>query len=286
MSRIRLPQPCTAKQPISRKKARRTKCWWRRLWLEILEDRILPSQVTWTNPNGGDWDNASNWSSGSIPGAGDNVTISGLLPGSVVAHSQSNIDQVLSISSSAPLTLSAGTLNVGGSFQLSSGASLTFQGGTLQNATILAGTQVMFTDQGGRLDGVTAASNLDLATNSGAYAFVADGLTLDNATVYLGNGPGSTFGYLYFTATETLGVVPGSTGNVVFGKNASNSLTVGYQDTLTIGSGITIQGSDGSLEGGDSLSSIVNEGTIQADDSGGVVPGFVYVLLPEMSAAK
>ncbi len=45
-------------------------------WLETLERRVVLSSVSWINPNGGDWDTASNWSSDAIPTAADDVTIS------------------------------------------------------------------------------------------------------------------------------------------------------------------------------------------------------------------
>ena len=77
---------------------------------------------------------------------------------------------------------------------------------------------------------------------------------------------------MYFDSTETLG----GTGTVVFGKSGSNFLGTYYPydircDTLTIGPGITVRGSNGTI--GDGYwctgSTIVNQGTIAADDSGG-----------------
>ncbi len=44
-------------------------------WLDRLEDRMLLSTVTWTNPAGGDWDIAPNWSTDSVPGPADDVII-------------------------------------------------------------------------------------------------------------------------------------------------------------------------------------------------------------------
>ena len=49
-----------------------------------------------------------------------------------------------------------------------------------------------------------------------------NGLTLNNATVYLGNAAGSTYGQMYFDSTETLG----GTGTVLFGKSGSNGIYV------------------------------------------------------------
>ena len=75
-----------------------------------------------------------------------------------------------------------------GSWNLAGG---TLKGGTLSES---GGAELVFTTSGGTLDGVTAASDLDLASNNGANAYVKDGLTLNNATVLLGNAAGSTYG--------------------------------------------------------------------------------------------
>jgi hypothetical protein len=76
--------------------------------LETLEGRVLPSTVTWTNAAGGDWDTPSNWSSGSIPTAADDVQI--LTAGITVTHSASRNDFVHSLNSKAAVTLSSGQL--------------------------------------------------------------------------------------------------------------------------------------------------------------------------------
>ena len=54
---------------------RRTRRASYRPWAELLEDRALPSTVTWTKPAGGDWDTPSNWSSGVVPGPNDDAII-------------------------------------------------------------------------------------------------------------------------------------------------------------------------------------------------------------------
>ncbi|HET6878951.1 MAG TPA: PA14 domain-containing protein, partial [Pirellulales bacterium] len=136
-------------------------------------------------------------------------------------------------------------------------------GGTYQAS---GGAELVFSTRRGTLDGVAANSNLDLATNDGAYVDVIDGLTLNNATVYIGNAAGSTAGFLDFTGTETLG----GTGTVLFGSNSGNVLQEDGTppSTLTIGPFITIRGSSGTIYAisGDT---IINQGTILADNSGG-----------------
>ncbi len=165
-----------------------------------------------------------------------------------------------------------GTLdNTGTTLALSPATgSWTLAGGTLKNGTLAetGGAELVFTTSG-TLDGVTVDGNLDLTAGSGNYASanVLDGLVL-NGTAYLGNVPGTTYGALDFNDTETLS----GTGTVVFGSNYNNALspnTSSSPTTLTIGPGILIHGNDGSIGG----SSVINEGTIIADNSGMSPPG-------------
>ncbi len=69
----------------------------------------------------------------------------------------------------------------------------------------------------------------------------------------------------------------GGTGTVVFGKNGANAVQeTASSSTLTIASGITVRGSSGTLGGYYSSSAVVNQGTINADGSGGLTTPFVY----------
>jgi hypothetical protein len=148
-------------------------------------------------------------------------------------------------------------------------------GGTLKGGTVTeaGGAELAFTTSGGTLAGVTFNNDLDLASVYGANATVTGGLTLHAATVHLGNAAGSTYGALDFNGTQALG----GTGTVLFGKSTSNSLNqTASAATLTLGSGITVRGSSGSISGYYSNDAVVNQGTITADDSGGLTPPFVY----------
>src|SRR5207245_9803973 len=95
------------------------------------------------------------------------------------------------------------------------------QGGTIKNGTYSGanGAGLVFTGSGGTLDGVTANSDLDLRSNSSAV-HIKNGLTLNNATIHLGNIPGTTSSRIFFDNTETLG----GTGTVLLGNNSSNYL--------------------------------------------------------------
>jgi hypothetical protein len=147
--------------------------------------------VTWDGRGDGvNWSDRFNWSLDALPSADDDVRIeeSG---GGAIQHALGT-DAIHSLYSAKPLTLSGGSLDVAATVQVDN--TFTLKGGTLVHATILPGSGgqgITFTNSGGTLDGVTAASDLDLATNN-SYLYVKNGLTLDNATVRLDNASGTT----------------------------------------------------------------------------------------------
>jgi hypothetical protein len=174
---------------------------------------------------------------------------------------------IQSLTTSTTVTFSGGTLNVTGSIQSLAGQ-LTLQGATLGTGTIVAGTTLVGTS--GTLSGVTISGGLQVAAADGLT--VSNCLTL-NGTATLGGSGSNNYGYLNFSGSQTLG----GSGTVVFsGTGLYDSLGIGT-GTLTIGSGITVKGQTGyvgySPEVGGSPSSItvVNQGTIEANVSGGTI---------------
>ncbi len=142
--------------------------------LEALEGRVLPATVTWTNPQGGDWDTPGNWSSGSVPTPTDDVVIN--LPGISITHAQTNGDSVHSLTSQDPIDLSAGALTVASASTLN--ADLTLDGGTLSGSFTVNG---VFTWNDGTLQNGGLTANGGLAVNLGFGAPTLDGFTIDNA---------------------------------------------------------------------------------------------------------
>src|SRR6516165_3383953 len=63
--------------------------------VEALEDRMVPTAINWTSPVSGDWGTASNWSTGTLPGSGDDVTIS--TPGITVTHQNGGTAKIHSL---------------------------------------------------------------------------------------------------------------------------------------------------------------------------------------------
>ena len=101
------------------------------LGLERLENRTLLSTISWNNPSGGDWDTASNWSSNSVPGAGDDAVLS-IAVTNPITHSLSNSDEVHSLTSQDPINISGGTLTIDAASTVNN--TLTLAGGTLTGA--------------------------------------------------------------------------------------------------------------------------------------------------------
>jgi hypothetical protein len=99
-----------------------------------------------------------------------------------------------------------------------------------------------------------------LTLSNSANLRLTHGLTLNNSTVNLGIID-TTPGTLTFQGTQLLG----GTGTVVFGGSSNNALAISGSagSTLTIGTGITVQGKNGSI--GSSSYAFINKGTISAD---------------------
>jgi len=246
-----------------------------------LEDRTLLATVTWINPNGGDWDTPSNWSTGALPGPSDDVVIN--LPNITVTHDTSVSDAVNSLtisSSQSALDISNGSLALNTTSSIAGG--LTLSGATLSTAgeltvdgsvTWVGGT----VSGGGSLDIATGAA-LDLGDASGNANETLQGVVLQNAGaasfwggnfgsygLYLQDGagidnqPGGSFTILtnatiysdgsatYFSNAGSLTQVAGAVGNSV--------IQAAFTETA---SGTT------SLQGGtlSLLSTAANSGTV------------------------
>ncbi len=95
--------------------------------VEWMEPRALLSAVAWTGGAGdNNWDTAANWSTDSVPGSADDVTIN--IAANVV-HSNNVTDSINSLTSTEPLTLSGGTLSIASASTITNSLSIT--GGTL-----------------------------------------------------------------------------------------------------------------------------------------------------------
>ena len=220
---------------------------------------MLLSTVYWNNAAGGDWDTASNWEGGALPGSGDDAVINE--PGGVViTHSQNTTDTINSLTANDPITLSSGTLSIGTSLNDSSAVSLA--GGTLANATIQASTvlQAASSNPVNTLQNVTLAGTLNI--NGGAVAAGAS-LTLAGGAINLSND-----GTLVFSGTQSQQTL-GGTGSVHFTPSIFGSSEIvdsGSGNTLAIAAGVSIDGGAGTIDTG--AASLDNQGTISGDAGG------------------
>jgi hypothetical protein len=146
-------------------------------------------------------------------------------------------------------------------------------GVVLQNGVTVTGGNI--TNSGGatyRINGsganylsgvtLTSGSNIDMIT-SAAIGRVINGMTL-NGTVNLGSSS-----LLNMEGNQTLS----GTGSIVFGAGGNNRVGVdGGNKTLTVASGVTIRGVDGSIGLGQlvngSSNRVINNGTINSDGGG------------------
>ncbi len=176
---------------ISRKERRggglRTRS--RRPRVELMESRMLLSAVTWTGDAGDDnWDTPDNWSTDSVPGSGDDVTIDTT---ATVVHSADVTDAINSLTTTGPLTISAGTLTIASAATI--GGMLTLGDNTQAlGGVTLSGTGTVNADGGITILEPTAYTSLEEVT--------LDGTTLNNAA-------GQTATWTYGTVTEENGAV-------------------------------------------------------------------------------
>jgi len=158
-----------------------------------------------------------------------------------------------------------GTLTNDGTITIDSTSTMA-PGGTIIGGTIT--TQPGAGISNGTLNGVTVDGNWQVLGNNSVT--IQSGLTL-NGILTLGGS--SNYGFLTFSGSQTLA----GSGTVVFtGTGLYNALGMS-SGTLTIGSGITIRGQSGYLGyspdigGSPGNVSVVNQGTIQVDVSGGTI---------------
>ena len=233
----------------------------RRISAESLERRLLLT-TTWTNPAGGDFDTAANWSNG-VPTAGVNAVVN--IPISApVTKSTSTADSFASLTTSQPLVLSGGALDVAGNVVVSN--TFTLKGGTLKDAVFSStgSGSLIPTSSGGTLDAVTLGSNV--VVPSGTSLQIQDGLTLNNAYLTLNSGSTSGNTVIEFVNTgmpQTLG----GAGTVQFSHASTyNSVAeMNLDGAQTIAPTITIDGGGASIQ---THSVLTNQGSVSANLSG------------------
>src|ERR1039458_7420993 len=247
------------------------------LWLPVLLECALCSgaTVSWVGGSG-DWNTATNWSTGALPGTNDTALIN--TPGGpfTITHSVGT-HTVQSLQSQQAFTLSGGSLTVSNTVQINS--TFTLSGGALVGATVLQPTNnsaLIVNGLTAVLNGVTVNGTLDVGNGLNAVEVTVTNRLVLNGTLLVGNPTNGFYGGVTFAGTQTLG----GSGTVIFGDNANysfNSLRLSLAGTtLTIGPAITIGGQNGVLGyasawGGPAGVSVINQGNISAASGGGTV---------------
>ena len=255
---------------------------------------------TW-NTTSGNWAAIVNWSACATgngnpvqsPGAADTATI-----GAAGLVTINTGQQILNLNNAGQITLDAfglnlmgggntfnsGVINVGGAstanIGISAGHTLNNTGGVINIAngsvvnqfgssfiggvinTMGTGAFVPFNSGANVLSGVTLNGTLNMATGAQSRETIVGGLSL-NGVAYLDNSS-----YLAFNGNQTLG----GTGSIAFGNGSGGPGYLGVDganSTLTIGSSMTVRGTNGVI--GDQLlaggggGKIINQGLISSD---------------------
>ncbi len=248
------------------------------LLLLVIGNTVADSAtITWTNTSGGNWSVATNWSPNQVPGISDTALITNSGTYTVTNTTVVGVSNVFLGSSSGTqtLTLSSGSLTATNISTQTTNGAISLAGGTIANATINLTNGTSLIVQSGTFNGVTLGGTLDVgASINAADLTVTNGLVL-NGTALVGNPTNINAGYITFGGSQTLG----GSGTVVFGENATTYNALRLADggtTLTIGPGMTVEGQNGTIGynnewGGPQNVSVVNQGVISADVSGGTI---------------
>jgi len=187
--------------------------------------------ISWTNPNGGDWDVAANWSTGVVPTSSDAVTIDTSGAATITIQSGDDI-QVQSITTSSTDTLSIAN----GSLMVTVGPS------TLNGPLSINGGSLTASGSGVNL---TASGTTAIATAS-LYALGGATLTLPELTSYVSEN--STFQADGENSELSVSALTSVTQQGPWDVEATNggTLDLGGLSNLTSTQGIAITDTGGS----------------------------------------
>jgi RHS repeat-associated protein len=184
--------------------------------LEVLEDRTLLSTVSWSNPLGGDWNVASNWSAGRLPGATDDVVINTAVSGPITYSTGTSTIHSLA-DTTASLIISGGSLSL--TATSSDAKDFTVSGGTLAGSGNLTVTG-MTTLTNGAMTGTgttLAQGGLIISGNN-----TLDGRSLVNAGIAT-ESPGQLHAIHGAVLTNQAGATWDLRGGDVIGGGAFNN---------------------------------------------------------------
>jgi hypothetical protein len=232
--------------------------------LRVTNGAVLDLTGTWTNSGAIQVDNATLDLDGNFAGLsattgfsrnGGTVNVGGILTGGLALDGTTgswNVD---------------GGLVIGGTFSVSAGAQLSLTNrGRLANLTALKPTNdepILITGLG-TMDNVSLAS--DVIVGDGAQLTIGNSLTLVSGASITLNSSFNQTDLLLVHGTQTIG---GAGQIVLAGTTFNNDLILGDDHgptALTLGPGVTVRG--GGRIDQNNLSTLLNQGTMQADASG------------------
>ena len=241
------------------------------------------ASISWKNVSG-NWQTASDWSGGVLPGSGDSVSFLGAGAFTCTLYGTVSI-AALTLNAPGALLYDAGNLAVSGVTSLQ-GGTLDLAYGKLQGGTLAMQGGVLQAN-GGTLSGVALQGPLALSAPL-ASLYITNGLTLAGTG---GSGAGSlsitgNYSALDFIGSQSLanGVI--SLGTQAPGPNQGGPASLGVQTaygatsgaTLTLAGSVWTQlvGTQGQITVGSTApapfaSTLVNQGTLTAASAGGIL---------------
>ncbi|MFT7669661.1 MAG: hypothetical protein ACI8X5_002366 [Planctomycetota bacterium] len=192
----------------------------------------IDDTVYWIDNVSGSWNDPARWSTGSVPGLGDNVVID-RPGGEYTINLGGAVATVNSLRCEEMLVIDSGSLTVIAPFQVNN--SFTMTGGTLANSRVLPG----FGSSGISVSGGTL-----------------DDMEFDGPLAFIGNGTKTLVGQLTLNGLTTMaqgtlagGTIDGTTPLNVTGSSTLNGVTldtdvqVANSISLTIQNGLTLNSS-------------------------------------------
>ncbi len=241
------------KDPSSRERARRTRRPVQNrklLCLEQLEDRTVPSTITWTAGDG-DWGNGANWSGGNVPGPADDAVIN---PGPAVTVTISSSDTAsvnsLTLAGNDTLAINYGPLSLAANSSLAGSLSITDGSLTVSGA----GAKATVTGPANIFGGSLAAqggATLSLPTmtsyTSDGSTFQADGTgsVLDvSALTAFSQNSSWTINATNGGAIDLTGLANLNSTNIIYLTDTGSSTLIDSNLTSLVGVYATLDGSD------------------------------------------
>ena len=215
----------------------------------------------------------------SVTTTGSTVTLRGIWSniGQLSATNTTlNLGGSVTLAQIGTLVRSGGTVNVTGNLtntgttvvlNATTGSWVIGGGGMIKGGTVTTSGGARLIGGGGTLDGVTVNGEVEVIGYQSLE--VKNGLVL-NGTLTVGHATDGSWGRVNFAGTQTLG------GNaiVIFGNDPYQNNFLRPSDsteTLTLGAGVAVRGRTGAIGGGSTNGSVVNQGNILADVSGGSI---------------